>query len=108
VGGLIFTKVGSYFFASFSCQPSQLVLSCGSLQFLTKIGPYQQTSSSLAHTGKSIWAPKIFNFFGGGGVVSSSLVGCGSVSAFLGGGGVEDSSGAGEVCGLGDGGGDGG
>jgi len=51
---------------------------------------------------------KNFNFFGGG-VVSSSLVGCGGVSAFLGGGGgVEDSGGAGEGCGLGDGGGDGG
>ena len=49
-----------------------------------------------------------FNFFHGGGVVSSSLVGCGGVSAFLGGGGVEDSGGAGEGCGLGDGGGDGG
>jgi len=51
---------------------------------------------------------KNFNFFGGRGVVSSSLVGCGGVSAFLGGGGVEDSDGAGEGCGLGDGGGDGG
>jgi len=49
---------------------------------------------------------KNFNFFGGGVVFSSSLVGCGDVSAFLGGGGVEDSGGADEGCGLGDGGGD--
>jgi len=49
---------------------------------------------------------KNFNFFGGGGVVSSTLVGCGGVSAFLGDAGVEDSGGAGEGCGLSDAGGD--
>jgi len=108
VGGLIFTKAGSDFFASFSC-------SAKSTNFVGQL---------TAIPDKNRAVPADFLFFGsyreinlgtenfklfcGGGVISSSLVGCGSVSAFLGGGGVEDSGGAGEDCGLGDGGGDGG
>jgi len=65
--------------------PSQQVLKCGSLQFLTQIGSYER-SSSLARTGKPIWGPRIL-FFGGDGVLSS----------FLGADGVED-------CGVDDGG----
>ena len=61
--------------------------------------------------GETNLGTKNFDFFGGGGVVSSSLGrGGGVLSSFLGGGGVKYCDGAdgGEGCGLGYGGGDGG
>ena len=108
MGGLIFTKAGSDFFAAFSC-------SAKSTNFVVRLIAIPDKNRAVpadflffGSNGETNFGTENFNFFGGGGVVSSSLVGCGGVSAFLGGGGVEDSGGVGEGCGLGDGGGDGG
>ena len=108
MGGLIFTKDGSNFFASFSCSAESTNFVVQLIAILDKNRAVPAEFLFFGSYGEINLGTKNFNFFGGGGVVSSSLVGYGGVSVFLGGGGGEDSSGAGEGCGLGDGGGDGG
>jgi len=108
VGGLIFTRAGSDLFASFSCSAKSTSFVVRLIAIRDKNRVVLADFLFFGSYGKINLGTENFNFFGGGGVVSSSLVGCGGVSTFLGSGGVEDSGGAGEDCGLGDGGEDGG
>jgi len=108
MGGLIFTEGGSHFFASFSCLAKSTSFAVRLFAIPDKNRALQADFLFFGSYEELNFGTKNLNFFGGGGVGSSSLVGCGGVSAFLGCGGVEDSGGAGEGCGLGDGGGDGG
>jgi len=108
VGGLIFTKASSDFFASFSCSAKSTIFVVHLIAIPDKNRAVLADFLFFGSYGEINLGIENFIFFGGGGVISSSLVGCGGVSPFLGGGGVEDSGGAGEGCGLGDGGGDGG